>query len=345
MLPSALLFFGGVMKKRSACLPVLCLFAVLAAVPIAAQEPGEVATIVSYSAFQTGVIASGFVPEELTVPTIVAGSLVQTAPLWTLALPEGALYSGLTAAGFGGYFLAPPDSILSDSLGDFGLKMGLWSNYRTYTEYRSATEPGWEPEAFTDLLAAPFDWQDMNQPAVWTVLAAGTLVNVGFTLLSAEEGQAIWDTNTAFLGDIEVAPGLGVLSALAIGLANNSLTGATEEALYRGVQYETLQSWIGSPAGRWIDALAFSAIHIPGDLYRGADIVSVGLTFAYRMLFTFGLQWAYDSAGLQSAAGLHAWLNVISEVTEYLVSSGVSRTERNVDLAISPLSVGIRMAY
>jgi membrane protease YdiL (CAAX protease family) len=334
------------MKNRRFIL-VVAAVAALAGVPerVQAQEREAIATIVSYSAFQTGVIASGFVPDAYVVPTIMAGSLLQTAPLWTIDLPEGALYSGLTGLGFGGYFLAPEDSILGDSLGDFGLKMGLWSNYRTYAAWRSADEPGWEPEPFVGLMTAPFDWDDMNQLSVWTVLAAGTLVNVGFNLLSAEEGEAVWDTGTAYLGDVEVAPVLGVAAALAIGIVNNSLTGATEEAVYRGVQYETLQNQFGRGAARWIDSLAFSAIHVPGDIYRGVDPVSIGLTFAYRMLVSLGLQWAYDSAGLQSAAGLHTWLNVASEVAEYLVSSGVSRSDRNASLEISPMSIGMRVKY
>lgn len=125
-------------------------------ITVTAQQREQAATIVSCSAFQSGLLVSGFVPESFAVLTIMAGSLLQTAPI---------------------------------------------------------------------------DWNDLNNPTVWTVLAAGTLVNVGFNLLSAEKGQAIWDTGTSYLGDVQAAPVLGVAAALGIGILNNTLTGATEEAL------------------------------------------------------------------------------------------------------------------
>jgi len=324
---------------------VVIVMAIGAPLSLHAQEREQVAAIVSYSAFQTAILLTGFMPENLTVPTVMAGSLLQTAPMWAVSVPEGALYTGLTAAGFGGFLIAPEDSIVGDSLGDAGIKAALWSNYRTYAAYREQVDPSWQSERFVDLIAAPFDWADMNNPAVWTVLAAGTLVNVGFNLLSAEQGEAIWDTGNAYIGDLQVAPVWGVAATLGIGLINNTLTGATEEALYRGVQYEVLQNRFGRGAARWVDSLVFAGIHVPGDIYRGEDVASIALTFAYRTLATLGLQWAYDSAGLQSAAGLHAWLNVISEVSEYLVTGGVSRTERNASMSISPLSLQFTIPY
>jgi membrane protease YdiL (CAAX protease family) len=310
-----------------------------------AQQREKVATIASYSIFQSAMILSGFMPDDLTVPIVMAGSLLQTAPLWSASVPEGALYSALTAASFGGFFLAPKDSVVRDSLGNAGIKTALWSNYRTYAAYREKADPTWQSERFVDLVAAPYDWEDMNTAAVWTVLAAGAVASVSFNLLSAEPGEAVWDTGNAYLGDLQVAPVLGVAAAFGIGLINNTLTGATEEAMFRGVQYEVLQNRLGRGSARWIDSLVFAGIHVPGDIFRGEDFASIALTFAYRTLVTLGLQWAYDSAGLQSAAGLHAWLNVISEVSEYLTTAGLSRTERSADVSISPLSLRFPLTY
>ena len=89
-----------------------------------------------------------------------------------------------------------------------------------------------------------------------------------------------------------------------------------------------MQNRFGRGGARWIDSLLFAGIHIPGDIYRGEDLATSALTSAYRMLITLGLQWAHDSAGLQSAAGLHTWLNVPSETSEYLLTGGIRRSDR-----------------
>lgn len=303
------------------------------------KNAAALATALAYGTFQTSILISGFVKHSLVATSVMTGSFLQTLPLIALSPGEGTILSGLTAASFAGYLSLDEPELLKDSMGDAGIKIALWSNYRSYSYYRELSDSLWEPESFNDLYFAAFDWEDMNHPAVWTVLGLGALTNAGFSFLSAESDQGVFNTGKTYLGEKEVPVILGISAVLGVGLINNMLTGATEEALYRGVQYEELQNTIGRPGGRVLDALIFSGIHIPGDIYQGMNSSDIIVTALYRVLITLGLQWAYDSAGLQSSSGLHAWLNVSSELAEYLVTGGVAQSSTENNLSINQLSL------
>ena len=142
-------------------------------------------------------LASAFVPDQLFEPVLMTGLLAETVPMWAVDVGEGALYSSLVAASLGGYLIAPDDSILKDSIGDAGIRTALSSTYRTYAAYRAQVDPDWQPGRFADLITSAVDPRNMRSAAFWTVLGVGAAVNVGFILLSAKDGQAVWDAGGA----------------------------------------------------------------------------------------------------------------------------------------------------
>ncbi|MBN1593608.1 MAG: CPBP family intramembrane metalloprotease [Candidatus Coatesbacteria bacterium] len=125
-------------------------------------------------------------------------------------------------------------------------------------------ETGW---GLGTLSVSPFEGRQLSDPVVWAASIAAPAVLTAFYLLNEPDlGRPVYQTNTSYIGSLEVPAWAGGLAALGFAAVDMLAVAIGEEAYYRGIVYKELKSAWGPAPARITDALLFPLIHLPGDL-------------------------------------------------------------------------------
>lgn len=283
-------------------------------------------------------VASLLVPDK-TVSSVGLGLSfgMVSAPLWFVDPVEGILVTtSITGAALSNVIIPhSPDwdgrenQIFRNIGGNATLKLAMWSGYEAYAKQRLREESPLSVNyhSFADLAGAPWDPQNLSRSSGWVPLLAYTGAAVGISVVRSEKKTAVWDSGRAFWGGREVPLFLGLAGLFVSSAVNLTFTATGEEALYRGVQYQWLKPRLGPVWARVVDSSLFSGIHVPQEVRGGEAATDILLSFAFRGLLSAGLEWAYDEGGLKASVAQHFWIDMTSQVVNYLFTAGVAKAE------------------
>jgi membrane protease YdiL (CAAX protease family) len=285
-----------------------------------------------------GVLSLVVPDQSLSLAGFAASFGLMNAPLWFVEPAEGALVSSAALGNFalGAFFPESPDLDGKENGGirsvclNAALKTSMWSGYEAYAAARGRqAEPGsgspsWEHVPIRDLIAAPWDANNLSRVSAWLPLAAYAGAAVGISLARDREQTAVWESGAAFWGSGKVPILLGLCGTLLEGAIYLTFTGVGEEALYRGVQYEELKLSLGPLPAKILDSTLFAGIHVPQEISAGESRSDVLLGFALRGLLSLGLEWAYDEGGLCASVAQHFWIDMISRTAGFLFGAGAA---------------------
>lgn len=277
----------------------------------------------------------GMLPEEMQMPYLTALNYVWMTPAFMLcpdkAVPQAGISLAFETASFlcSGLGWNVPSS-LNDALWNIGWKLNYWTQYEGYAAARSRCESGLYPDfkavSFKDAVTAPFTWDVLKRPEVaYPILGLAA----GYTLIELLSGtdNAIWNTGTAYIGDKEVVPALGIAYTALVSIASYTATGIGEEALFRGIGYEEMKQTMGRLPATLIDSAGFAAVHVPQELLAGMNTSTVLSNFLLRAASSVISECIYETGGLTSSIAVHAWTDIIVDMMVYLFTSGNPQTE------------------
>jgi len=247
----------------------------------------------------------------------------------------GLIYMGVGAAGIaGGFHLESTDenlakTLLAGPLINIGQKTQMWSYYAGYQSARLLTPYGTYPdnsvfreETFLSLAKAPWDPNNLKEISVWIPLLVISGATAAIQAITTKGKRAVWKTGKAYLGQTEVSIPVGILVKLSIALLNYTFTAIGEEALFRGIGYEEMKTSWKQPWAYLADCTLFASVHVPYEYQSGIEPGQLLFKFSTRFGTTFFLDWAYDNGGLQTSTASHMWIDVISDMTNYLFTGG-----------------------
>lgn len=205
----------------------------------------------------------------------------------------------------------------------------MWSYYAGYQSARLLTADGMYPadsvfrkETFLSLAKAPWDPNNLKEISVWIPLLVITGATAAIQAITTKGKTAVWKTGKAYLGETEVSIPVGILVKLSIALLNYTFTAIGEEALFRGIGYEEMKTSWKQPWAYLADCTLFASVHVPYEYQSGIEPGQLLFKFSTRFGTTFFLDWAYDNGGLQTSTASHMWIDVISDMTNYLFTGG-----------------------
>ncbi|MBN1646406.1 MAG: CPBP family intramembrane metalloprotease [Spirochaetales bacterium] len=277
---------------------------------------------------------------------MLSSYLLLNTPHCIIDPAEGLGLTALSAGGFAGAVLMAQypelygDQTLAGLFSNIGLKTSFWSYYRGYFKARQKAKPGIYPYeledlSFSELFASPWNGDVLRMPSVWVPVVSYAVFLAGVNYLYNQWENAVWNTDHAYIGSMEVPILLGLAATLAVDAVTYTFTGVGEEALFRGVGYEELKISIGIVPAKIIDSALFSAVHIPQEIQADLDLTSILLNFSLRSAITLGLQWAYDKGGLKASVAQHMWIDVFAGALSYLLQAGVPDNDLALQLAFS----------
>jgi membrane protease YdiL (CAAX protease family) len=295
------------------------------------------------------VLCNWLVPQPYTWFVASGVTLTGTLPHCLIDPGAGLLQTGASLALYGaayGTAFAPQlygDGSLCSALNNMAIKLNWWSYYEGYAKARLQAKPGEYPGEFTkadfwDLFAAPWRFDNWKQTSVWLPILLGAAVCVGAEYFTGGDAHAVWTTGRAYIGSTEVPVLAGLLATIALACLTHTFTGIGEEAVYRGIGYNEMTISLGIVPAKIIDAVSFSALHIPQEIASGYPALYITGQAVWRSVLALGLQWAYDEGGLQASVAQHMWFDVISEVVAYLFNSGVPKAS----IGLPGLSINFR---
>ena len=220
------------------------------------------------------------------------------------------------------------DRTLAKSFINVGLKTFFWSYYEGYAKARKKTGPGkyaddFNIEKFGELFAAVWDPDVLSRISVWLPALTVTAGNTAAILINDGGENAVWNTGKAYLGDVEVPILAGLISTIAIGCVSSAFTAIGEEAFFRGFEYEELKINLDLVPAKAVNAVSFSALHIPQEIAGGLELSDILIQAGFRAVLTLGLQWAYDDGGLKYSAAQHMWIDASALILNYILCSGI----------------------
>jgi membrane protease YdiL (CAAX protease family) len=312
----------------------------------------------SYGSVAIAALAGNLLPDPYRAWTGFTVLGLSTIPLWFVDTGQGAMLSSVVALSFLAAYLIPPEPDLvgghnfplSATAFNIGQKLAMWSSYQAYRLTRDevgrvdvqgssgATSTG---DTLPELLLAPFRVRNMADKSFWIPLLGACATNVIVGILVKGTDESVFSTGRAFVGSTEVPIGLGLLSTLLVSAVNYTFTGIGEEAVFRGLEYQWLTEHFGPVPARMINAITFPAVHVPQEIRNGAGLGSIMFGLSWRAVTTLGLQWAYDTGGLQRSVAQHMWIDTLFGLIEFLLSSGVERE----DEALPEVSIGFDLRY
>lgn len=316
-----------------------------------AVEDGDMALYLAVSTtIQTATVLEAFAYGEPWMPWLLLGTAgAQLLP----SILNGAADSpgiagaqlGLTAA-WAANELVFGTTLATPLLFNSAHKLSMFATYSGYVDLRSrsadAEYAAIGHSSFGELALAPFRPLSYAPWPVWGYVATMGGFAVAASL-NAEEGQAVWDTGSAFLGDTKHSALAGTGLMLLLQVPNFVMTGVGEEALYRGVYYEELSSRVGVWPAKIIDAAWFTFSHFPQQWSRlkAMPIGQIALKTALSFAQAFWFQYVYEWQGLEYAVTAHAASDVLVFFFDWLAQGGVpnhagfSINERTMDIGIS----------
>jgi membrane protease YdiL (CAAX protease family) len=307
---------------------------------------------ISYASVYLGALSEVLIPQPYMSYVFAAINLAGTIPHVCIDPAAGLGEMGASIASYGaGFALAAEsgfygDATLSNMFNNLGLKTSMWSDYEGYAKARQMAKSGeypsdYKPERYSDLLAAPWQPEELGRPSVWISILANAAADVLRDYYSTGGATAVWNTGKAYIGQSEVPIGLGLVSTMAIAMVSYTATGIGEEAVFRGIGYDEMRISLGVVPAKIIDALGFQAVHIPQYVEAGESAATILETVSLGTLDPLGLQWAYDNGGLRASVAQHMWLDVIASVVNYFFEAGVTRGQDtslslNIQVPIRP---------
>ncbi len=229
-------------------------------------------------------------------------ALAATGPLFYVspgdAFPVAGVQLGGTGASIGLRYGKGRDSALTpywNAMEGINLHTAFYSTYATYRDARmqgrsDAWNDSWRPWTADQLIAAPFHWKNIGRPVVYAPLL------VGLTFASTQIAVAAGHHTGSRAGPAVRDTILGAATGLDAGI--------TEEAFFRGVFFEELRQTIGRWPASIVDSLAFSALHVPGELNVLTQTqILTGL--GTRAALSLVLEEAYIEGGLPVSIALH----------------------------------------
>ena len=295
--------------------------------------------ISSYGSVAVAALTGNLLPAPYGMWAALSAMGLSTVPLWFVDTGQGALLSSIVLLSFlSAYHMPPEPDItgghnfpLAATAFNAGQKFAMWSSYQAYRLTRN-DPPMTDGETSTvdtlpELLLAPFRIRNMADLSFWVPLLGACVTNIAGRILTEGTDQSVFATGRAFVGRTEVPIGLGLLSTLLVGAVNYTFTGIGEEAVFRGLEYRELSERLGPAPARIINAITFPAVHVPQEIRNGASFGSILIGLSWRAVTTLGLQWAYDTGGLQRSVAQHMWIDTLFGVINYLLFSGVEGEE------------------
>jgi membrane protease YdiL (CAAX protease family) len=195
--------------------------------------------------------------------------------------------------------------VLGQIMQELGLKYHF---YNTFHHYQRAVlvsnqdrqidhlQPIYKGE-LSDILKAPFKWENISNPWVYPVIAA----SAGYLLYSYKTTGVTHFQNFHVPSADENLFGISQAIVIPVG----GLMG--EETFFRGFMMRETRSFTGSAlASLILQSAAFTALH-PSDLQASA--------FASGILF--GLMTNHFDGNLEPAITAHFWVNVVSGLVTY----------------------------
>ncbi len=179
------------------------------------------------------------------------------------------------------------------------------------------------PDTMSDLLAAPFNLEVLERPAVWAGLVGALAVGLGvsFALADDVDTDEVGDDPNLFGETVDGRYGypLG-------GLAGGGLflhVAPAEEALFRGVVQSGLSRSMGQTQG-WIAAsLLFGLAHVPNIYALPEEDRKEYLLYGIPVITAAGfyLGWVYRSSdySLAPSTAIHFWYDFLLTATEFVL--------------------------
>lgn len=285
-----------------------------------------------------------FVPPETLSPVLCAGSALLNIPAaivnpkYTLigtAITETSWAGGILLSKYPNIFGNPS---LASMITNFGLKGNMWLQYKGYETARTMATPGiykdYETLSIKDIVTAPFNPNILSQKSVWIpILGIGSAI-IALDCLNGFD-KSVFATGESYLGNYKLPVAAGLATVLAFSCVNFTLTGAGEEALFRGTGYEEMKVSFGTIPAKLVDAVLFPCVHIPQQVVAGLNWSSILITTLEQSAVTFLLQWIYDYSGLQSSIATHMWIDVISYVCAFAFTGGVENNDFSLNINFS----------
>lgn len=331
------------MKKS---LSILLFLFIVSCMPVFSQEVSEESSQPKKEYSHAQVAATAYVPyfgtilmsssqllwsEELMLHGMSAESLLLNIPAaivnpsYTLAGSAISTASYATGIVLSKYPELYGNPSITNVFVNTGLKTNMWLEYKGYEKARSMAKEGIYPEyeelSFKDAFTAPFNPNILSKKSVWIPIAAYSAFIVGYNCLAGFD-NSVFKTGESYLGNYKIPIALGVAAVFAVSCFDYTMTGIGEEVLFRGTGYEEMKVSFGVVPAKIIDAVAFSAVHIPQQVIAGIDWTSILLTTAFQSGITFLLQWIYDKGGLKDSIAVHAWIDIIPATLTYLFTTG-----------------------
>jgi len=306
---------------------IVVILSLLLAANLFAQEQvshKEVATVGMIPYVDTVVTLGtyGFLPSNLHAPYLAGMSLLGNIPAYQV-YPDSALWeTGFEASTIGAGFILSHYPVISEPLFNIGWKATWWTQYEAYSKLRNSCDfyTDTEQVSLSQAFTAPFNPQILKRNEVWIPLLAGTALAVASEWGNTE--NAVWKTGRTYLGDTQVPVVIGIGATTLLTGASMLFTAAGEEALFRGIGYQEMKSSYGQIPATVVDALLFSAVHIPQELIDGTESATILGNFAARAGIACLLEWIYNQGGLQSSIAFHMWYNTINTMTQYVCTGG-----------------------
>ena len=295
------------------------------------EETVAISTAVS-AGIQLGTILESFLYNEPYYPYLFLGTAaLQNTPGLILGT-NNSIQNLLFQAGFDALYLGNHlifgDNAATPLLFNAFHKFSMFSTYDTYAELRSRVNNeeynNINRYSFFDLAAAPFKGNNYKEWYVWGYLGSIGIYSI-VTACLADQSNAIWTTNEAYIGQSGFPVWAAVPLVLLMQIPHFIMTGVGEEALYRGTYYEELSYRLGEWPAKIIDGLYFTLSHYPQKYDELAEtppgnIISNALI---SMGQTFWLQYIYEWGDLPMAVTAHAATDVMLFFVDWLLQAGV----------------------
>jgi len=227
---------------------------------------------------------------------------------------------------------------LSNTFMNEGFKGNMWLQYKGYEKARTKADPGNYPDfelvELKDAVFAPYNINILSKKSVWIPTLAYSVTAAGVLCLNGFD-NSVFATKTSYIGNYQVPVAFGAVTVLALSCLNYTLTGVGEEALFRGVGYEQMKIDFGLVPAKIIDALVFPSAHIPQQVVSGYDWTSILITTLYQSATTLLLQWVYDKGGLKDSIAVHMWIDVVTTLCTYLLTTGTVNNNFALNLSFS----------
>jgi len=355
--------YDGAMRTISKLKALVLLLAAAAAGPAFAQDAAEppsanaAGEMVAWSAaVQAATVCEAFLYEKDWFPWLLQGTatlqhlpaiLYEADGAWTNA----GVQLGLDAL-FAGDQLLFGQNLTTPLAANTAHKYSMWATYDAYADLRTrADDPdyaeGIRRESFGDMALATFqparyaNWETLGYLGIITAMSV-------IPMFTEEGSEAVWTTGEAWLGGMEFSPWIGVPLILLLQVPNFVMTGIGEEALYRGTYYEELSYRLGRWPASIIDALYFTASHVPQQWNQLGSMSAFEIILPNLLAIaqTYWLQQIYDRHGLGTAVAAHAMSDIIAMFCDWLLYGGVPNEHGfSINERGGLLSIGVKFEY